>query len=380
MSLTRGISINLVSLLVILGLTACGTSADFAGATLGSEDAEREPAPISPPPPPPPVVLPSPFASLTWFWQCASNIVDLPVATEENVVVEGVGPHSFIPDKLYGTPIQIKGNLCAPAEVNRDIVFIIDISGSMGGPTGADVMVGDTCGRLDAVKSLIASTPTTANFGVVLFSTSANGSSRLYGTQDELFQDLAPGGAIQTRLCQANGGTNYRLGLQAASNLFATSGRPDASKEIYFISDGQPDAGANGILEATKLRNEKTTIATVLIGSTNEVLQNSIASEGKNGAKLHAYIDNANQLAATLEELSVNEIETGILKYRSIGGADWTELNLLDHLNGYEFTLPSFNIDEASALEGIEVDYSYFDARGNEFSSGGTILWDLGSK
>jgi hypothetical protein len=354
-------------------LAGCGGGADFAGPSGRSIDAKPQ-EPVDPPPPDPPVPLPAPYSSLTWFWQCDSQVVESPVTSEEDIVVEGVGPHSFSPDKFYGTPISISGNLCAPESIDRDIIFIVDTSGSMG---SADPMNNGSCGRLDALQAVIASTPDTSNLGVVLFNSVASTSNSMFATEQELFADLAPGGAFADSICADGGGTNYEVALTGASNLFNSAGRADASKEIYFISDGQPDFDKTGDNEAGALKNSGTTIATVMLGGNDSVLKNQIASRDKNGDPLHAYVNNADQLAATLESLSANEIDSGVLRYRSIGDSNWTELDLLEHLAGFEFNLPSFTIDKNTALDGIEVEYDYFDLRGNQFSSGGKILWNI---
>ncbi len=377
MCIARRAVYKIMILSALVGLVACGSDADFSGQPGRSADADPEkPVPVDPPPAPPPVELPTPFASLTWFWQCDSQLVEAPAGSEEDVVVEGIGPHAFVEEKLYGTPITISGNLCAPEDLERDIVFIIDISGSM---SSADPMVGGSCGRYDAVEAVIASLPSSSNFGIVLFSGAAATSSALFGTQQEMLADLAGNNSPQQVICQdtSRDGTNYEVGLASASNLLASFGRADAAKEIYFISDGQPDFGANGVNTAANLKNGGTTIATVMLGGNDSVLKNQIASLDKNGDPMHSFVQDADQLAENLEALSKNEIQAGILRYRSVGAPEWIDLDLINHLSGYQFSLPTFRIDKDTALDGIEVEYEYFDLRGSRFSSGGKILWDL---
>jgi hypothetical protein len=366
-----------------IGLAACGGDTDFAGRTAKGDNVEPKPKPVEPPPPQPPAELPTPFAALTWFWQCESQVVEPPAGTEESPVVEGQGPHSFIPEKLQGTPITLQGNLCPPEALDRDIVFVIDISGSM---NGNDPLVGNSCGRLDAVKKVLSNVPAgIGEFGVVLFQDTAATSTALFTSEADLFTDLAAGGAIETVLCQQGGGTNYQAAINAASGLLAM-GRENASKEIYFVSDGQPNLGESGVVEATNLKTNgvningkqiPATFATVMLGGQDDVLESQIASLDSNGAPLHAYVKDADQLATTLADLASNDISGGSLKYRAIGATDWTSLDLMTHLNGFEFVLPSFTIEEAVAPDGIEVEYEYFDQRGNRFSSAGILLWEL---
>jgi hypothetical protein len=76
-----------------------------------------------------------------------------------------------------------------------------------------------------------------------------------------------------------------------------------------------------------------------------------------------------------LTELSKNELVSGELKYRPIGSADWTTLDVIDHMSDFNFTLPSFSIDLDQAPQGLEVLFEYRDMHDNEYATGGKLLW-----
>jgi hypothetical protein len=205
----------------------------------------------------------------------------------------------------------------------------------------------------------------------------------MFDSQAALFADLAPGGNIADVLCNATGDTNYQAALVKAGEIL-TAGRPLATKEIYFVSDGQPNGGEEGVAEADTLKNVgvnvgsdflTVTIATVMLGGTDQILEQQIASKDPSGKPLHAYVAQTSQLTKVLTDLAANGIAGGSIKYRPIGTTQYTTLSLLDHVQGFDFTLPSISIGMDQAPNGLEVLLEYYDRHDNRYSSGGKLLW-----
>ncbi len=408
----RALSSLSTGLFIVLsshGLVACGGDTTFAGpggaksddATEdkkgGKDDKDGKDGQGEPPAGDADPATPPPFASLTWFWQCDAEPVAAPApATEKDVVVEGTGPHQFNRDQLRGTPVTVSGRICEPEQLPRDLVFVVDVSGSMldsggGAGTGNDpVDAAGSCGRLSALQQTINSIPAgTARFGLVTFSSNVEvQSTGFFASADALFANVAPGGNIATVLCAGGGGTNYQAALgntngKGAGALLAL-GADNATKEIYFISDGQPDAFKDGIAEATLLKSAgvpvgtqqiNVTIAGIMLKGVDRVIEQSLVSSDSNGKKLYAHAKDAAGLTKVLAELAANGIAGGDVKYRPIGTTAYTTLTLMDHLQGFNFTLPSFNIDIDDAPVGVEVLFEYFDRHDNRYSTGGKILW-----
>lgn len=375
---------------LFLPLVGCGGDADFggSGSRKKSEDNTKADAgggdEVDEPPGDDSANL-SPYASLTWYWQCATDPVNVPAPTEDDAIVENEGPHEMQKSKLAGTPVTISGHLCPPAQLPRDIMFVIDTSGSMGGTTNNDPRIGDTCGRLQAVESVIAAAPAgSARFGITTFSSTVDATtSGLFETKDQLFANIAPGGNIADVLCAANGSTNYGTGLDRAEVLLK-GGRADATKEIYFVSDGQPSDGTAGPAKAQTLKTVgvnigtefiPVTIATVMLAGVDTVLESEMASRDANGKALHAYVAQTGELTKALTDLAANEIVSAELSYRPMGGGDWIALDLMSHLQGYDFTLPPFTIDIEDGAPGLEVLYEYRDRHDHRVATGGKILW-----
>ena len=375
--LTAGVLVTL--------LMACGSS-DFSGTS-----AKAPVPPTADPEVPhddPATKAPAALSSLTWYWQCDSDKAKPPAAASgKDPVLVGAGPFSIPQQMVQGMPVTFAGHMCKPATMKRDIVFIIDVSGSM---FFNDPRVGAGCGRLNAIQTVIQSSAGgAAKLGLVTFGSGVKKvSTGLFDTQDKLFADAAASGTIADTVCAATDETNYQGSLQAANNLLQT-GRADATKEIYFISDGEPTKGYDGIAEATALKSTgiqvagkavPVTIATVMLNGSDQVLEKSIASKDASGKPLHAYVKNAADLAQALSKLANNGITSATLKYRPVGGDQWTNVDLMPYVKGYDFSVPSINMTKDQAPDGIEVVVQYADQQGNSYSSSGKLTWaDSGS-
>jgi Mg-chelatase subunit ChlD len=324
--------------------------------------------------------------SLTWFWQCdaAPGPAPAPGGADDVVIVGNTSNTEFNAARFAGVPMTVQGEFC-PLETQRDIVFVIDVSGSMNGVNQAnDPRMGNTCGRLEAMQSVIASATqgASARFAGVTFSNAVSNVSSAFATSiDGVFA-----GNLANTVCAAGGGTNYTASLERAEQLLA-SARASASKEIYFLTDGQPDNGGadplnnpdiNGVAVAARLRAAGVTVVTVMLGSDvtgDNHLRTRITSTSPSGDLLHANAANASQLASTMTRLAQNDVSIGEVRYRPIGGGSWSSYDLLGARSGNKFELPEMIIDVAQAPYGLEMEYSYRDRRGKTYSSSGAIRW-----
>ncbi|MBV8516181.1 MAG: VWA domain-containing protein [Acidobacteria bacterium] len=117
-----------------------------------------------------------------------------------------------------------------PPLSKQDIVFVIDNSSSMGGPTGSDPL-----SLRGVAASLILDAVELASdvqAGVVFFSDGTTTDGRLH-PPDEIRRRLQAG-----RLPVAAGGTNMAAGLDDALTILATS--KASLRRIVLISDGMP--------------------------------------------------------------------------------------------------------------------------------------------
>lgn len=321
---------------------------------------------------------------LTWFWQCESAPAVAPVTDQSKVVITGGGDHRFKSASFDKTPLQFSGKVCPPATYPRDIVFVVDTSGSM---DENDPKVANSCARLKSLEAIINDINRrggNSRFAIVTFASQVVAkSSAMFGDRSNLFADIARGGSIVNTLCAQSGSTSYGPPLTAAEQILA-GGRANAMKEIYFISDGEPydDEGpavskrlqSPGVMVSGKYY--PTSIATVMLGGANDsVLRNDIASKSSDGQPLHVGSVQASNLSATLSKLAENEIVDGKMKYRATGGPSWQEISLIPNLKDYSFSLPSITIDRSVAPSGLEVMFEYRDRHNNLYATQGQILW-----
>ena len=357
-------------------ILACGQSAKFAGS--GPVQADATPAKISPS---------KGYRSLTWYWQCEANPMEIPPPSDANLdaVIVGAGDHGLPKARIRDTQVTFKGRLCPAQTLKRDIVLVVDTSFSM---STNDPRAVDQCARLSATKALISGLPPDARFGIVTFNSGlATYSTGLYVDQAQLFKDLSRSRTLGDVLCASEGGTNYNAALGQAS-LILQKGRPQATKEIYFVSDGQPDPGNDGVGRARDLKGVgvkigetaiPVTIATVMLAGDDTVLASEIASKDTSGKPLHAFAADTSELTSVLTRLAGNDIVSAELRIRPIGDTDYETYDILGESNNLDFVVPSITIDGDKISQGVEVQYSYRDKQGHEFSSGGKLTWQESS-
>jgi hypothetical protein len=90
---------------------------------------------------------------------------------------------------------------------------------------------------------------------------------------------------------------------------------------------------------------------------------------------MHAYVTGSATLTSALTKLAANGISSADVKYRPTGTTEYTTLNLMQNLQGFDFTLPSITITKEQAQAGVEVLFEYADQHDNEYSTGGKLLW-----
>lgn len=373
-------------------LTSCG-SADFQSGGSGGS--------AKPTPAPPADVGLTTIESLTWFWQCASDPASAPSSKGRNLVINGEGSHSISAKAISesGVPLTISGRVCPPTKYPRDIIFVIDVSGSMSTSPGNDVRTGSaqagyTCGRLQAVDAIIANIAAQGGdvrYGIVTFNdVVVKKSSATFSDRANLFADIAAGSTPDSVLCTGVGGTNYSQGLSGAQTLLQNS-RPGALKEIYFVSDGLPNAADENPSKAlaTKLKTEGVSvqgtltpvkIATVMLGAASSAELQPMASLDKKGASMHANASDASKLAATLSSLAANDIDDGVVRYRATGSDKWTEVALKPNMKGYDFAMPAFQLIPSSVPNGLDLEFEYRDNHNNKFLNKGNIVWSTSGK
>lgn len=322
--------------------------------------------------------------ALTWDWSC--NAAASSVKEEgRNIAIVGPGPHRIDKTKANGAVVSFKGEACEASKTPRDVVFVIDVSSSMngGGSLGTDPMVGGTCGRMQALEKVLSTIKSNgpARFGVVTFGSNINeASTSLFADRDQLYANLLAQSSFNTiakLICDGDDSTNYDAGLEGAEEILNKAGVAGHAREVYFISDGVPEPSANNGKAVAARLHPNTTIATVMIGGSNDaILSGFIASKDHLGDPLHARAEQSSNLAQVLSKLSSNRIVSAEIRHGSNKETIGSPMDFSSKILGTNFNFKAFTINLSDAPDGLAVEFKYRDRFGGEQTSLGELIWN----
>jgi hypothetical protein len=376
-------------------LAACGSPAaptpDLAAAA--AADAPDAPDATS-------VSAESLYSGATWVFQCPDAPIAVPTPGRNEIVLVDAGPHRVSREKLFNVPFKVKGKLCPTERLNRDAIFVVDVSGSMAisdpeVPDPADATQ-KTCGRLESYKAIMAAFPAgITNFGVVTFDDGMErSSSRLFATQAELEDDLTYHGAFKLLdiFCDAIGGTEYKPALTKAADLFqhTPNARQYATKEVYFLTDGEPTDTSAARSYAQNLRTtgipingqyKPLTIAAIMLNTSTTTpsayLRDDIASKDTSGQPMYATAATAGDLAHILDGMTDNHLDISTLTHGATAAPAPTRIDLMPLIDPttLEWQLPPFDINIDLASSAYHMTFEYCDNHRNCFTMIGKLDW-----
>ena len=324
---------------------------------------------------------PEPTLAASWSFPCLQS------ALSPSAAFVGGGAHRLGAQTATRLALEFSGQLCQPSEVERDVVFVVDVTGSMGPGPGSDFnhdpRSSGTCGRLEAIRRVLAMLPSrgTARAALLTFNTAVVQQSRgFFSAGDRLEADLAEqagsGATVDEVVCAANGATDYGVPLKAAAELFERDGRKGAQREVYFISDGEP-TDSDGSQEAAELKAHGATIAALILIGNDQVLRDRIASRDGSGQPLLRRVDEAGQLAEALAGLATSRLTGAELRLKAKAGAEWQRLNLLPSLSlTLGFSLSPIDLPIPLGSEAVEVELDSWDNRSRHQLQKGTLSRD----
>jgi uncharacterized protein YegL len=340
-------------------LQACGNETSFSGRfEPPSLDAVPQPSPT------PEIPASTTELNLVWDWSCRDiqrvsegNIEQAP----QEVFLKGSGTHHLSVSSNDRINFALDRHHCEPQNSPRDLIFVVDISGSM---NQNDRRVNNSCGRFEAIKSILESLqqPDEIRVAVITFSGNVASNSREFMR----VSDFQASAFFQSSLiCAANGGTNYRAALDATLDILADA-RPESMREVYFISDGEPNRNQEGYDEATLIKDPRganATLATLMLMG-NDAEMKKIASRDENGRPLHRRTDNASDLGRMLAEVATTSLKKVLLHYRAMGSKDWLTDDVTD-LSKTRLVPSLVGLEVGRFRQGIEFMMESIDSRGS---------------
>ena len=348
----------------------------------------------------------SKYDSIDWYFTCpfdgpndADRLVVPPQRSPRRLVLDGIGPFKYDRKDLVGVPVTVHGRVCPWKNVHRDVVFAIDVSGSM---SESDPMItnsngGLTCGRMKALDALVAKMPAgITNFGVITYDDSIeHASTKLFSDRTALYLDLIAGNGrtdITKIICEQNGGTEYKIGLDKAKELLL-SGEEHATKEIIFLSDGQPSDSEQDIIKTTddlktnglviNGRHQAVSIATLLLGDSpaDDILEKmaSLDTSATPAKPVFAKAQDADQLADALGRLMDNVKLQGATVSHAGDAPNTTptKFDVMPRLDARnQFSTQAFELNIDATQKNYTIGFEYWDTMQNRATFPGSIHWN----
>lgn len=342
--------------------------------------------------PPPPPITPD----VSWVFRCPQNTTPRPIPSPgpHTISFEGPGPHTLAQHSFDGINVSIFAEVCEPDSIRRDMVIVLDTSGSMndvifGG--GNDPYKHGSCGRLEAFNAILDTINwNTTRVGALTFSDGVNDSSAtLFSTRAGLIDSLTSGGRTQLPdvICGGFGSTAYEPPLKAAQFMLE-GGQQLSTKEIFFVTDGEPSDDADKVLAENRAKALKTqgvkvnnknylvTIATIMLGTDNDAnvyLRDHFPSIDVNKNPIHAHVKDAQQLATTLLKMSENLLVGTSIQHGEPGKLG-SMIDAMPYLSNGLVTLPSFRLSNTVTGKEYEVHFDYWDSHLNKTQMLGKLL------
>lgn len=191
---------------------------------------------------------------------------------------------------------RVVPRLAAPPRIGRDLVFVVDRSGSMAGSKLEQARA--------ALLAGLATLKPGDRFDVVSFSTDVTSLAQSLGQRGLLDVDSRHVSAARQAAAEldATGGTNIQEALLAALRGFEPA--PDRLAAIVFLTDGDPTVGETQperILAAWRAACGSTRLFAFGVGNgVKEFLLSKLASEGRGTAR---YVEEGDDLEVPLAAL-----------------------------------------------------------------------------
>jgi hypothetical protein len=233
---------------------------------------------------------------------------------------------------------------------------------------GHDPLRSGTCGRNDAVAAVVQTLPPDAGVAFVTFDSEVEQDSGGFATPAEFAAKYESADIF----CARGNTTNYQVAL-ARALAFLQTAPADAAKEVYFISDGEPDSDAvAGLDEAASIR-QLGILATIMLKGDDTLMKTELASKDGNGQPYHVTVQDSSTLAQNLATLATVAPVSGTFSYGAVGQ---TPVSVpLAPATSMQFGVPLTTVDPTQDPQGYQVTLEVVDNRGVTTTTTGSLSW-----
>jgi uncharacterized protein YegL len=181
------------------------------------------------------------YKDAVWHLPCDSR--DAPPAAQPGQIVISGPSFDAVRENFGGTKMIFQGKVCPPETNTRDVVFVIDVSTSMGYTT-VDQPVNGSCKRLANLEAMLDALPPGAKYGVVTFEEAVvAASTKLHDTKSALYAELTQNGTkpIGEVICRWDGRSYFDNAIAKARDLLTAGRGGKIQKDIILMSDGDAE-------------------------------------------------------------------------------------------------------------------------------------------
>lgn len=203
------------------------------------------------------------------------------------------GPIGLFFGGFLGTSIFEPQATATSTFINRDVVLVVDRSGSMAGP-----LLRGLQDALFLFTRILAETPVEEHVGLASYEATATIDAFL--TPDLSRIDAGTGRLV------AFGFTSISAGMQAGQRIFVESGRPArfVERTMIVMTDGLHNRGPEPRIVARALAEQNIVIHTITFGPAADIPRMREVAEIGGGRHFHAA--NAAQLSAVYREIALS--------------------------------------------------------------------------
>ena len=201
------------------------------------------------------------------------------------------GPVTLFFGNLFGVPFFEPQTQATATYLERDVVLVVDRSGSMAGQKFADLVA-----AIDTFIATLDTTPVQERVGLASYNDRASEDVQM---TDEL-TDIAAG----MRSMRVGGFTSISRGMRAGQNILDASDRRDFVERTFIVmTDGRHNRGPEPRDAALDLANDGVTIHTITFGGdADRPRMQEVAAIG-GGRHFHA--DDGAELEAIYREIAL---------------------------------------------------------------------------
>lgn len=201
------------------------------------------------------------------------------------------GPVPLFFGNFLGLDVFEAETTSAATFIERDVVLVVDRSGSMAGSKFASLV-----NAIDIFVQTLEDTPVNEHVGLASYSTAASVDHLITSNLQEIEQAV--------RSLPVGGLTSISSGMRAGGRIFP-SGRPPAFVErtMIVMTDGQHNTGPEPITIVPRLVADGVQIHTITFGSGADQARMSQVATAGNGKHFHA--NNGAQLAEVYREIAL---------------------------------------------------------------------------